>query len=73
MKYISCLLEEATTCGLIHCGTEGNDTISKCRGGEGWWVDGKERSGEGTPPSNRLGDYTGRHYFEEGVTLQTPA
>ena len=42
-------------------------------GGEGWWVDGKERIGEGMPTTpNRLGDYTGRH-FEGGVAIQTPA
>ena len=29
-------------------------------------------SGEGTPTSNRIGDFTGRH-FEEGVALQTQA
>ena len=40
--------------------------------GGGVVVDGKGMSGEGTPTSNRLGDYTGRH-FKEGVALQTPA
>ena len=41
-------------------------------GGGMWWVDGKERSGEGTPTPNRLGDCTGRH-LEEGAAIQTPA
>ena len=32
-------------------------------GGGMWWVDGKERSGEGTPTSNGLADCTSRHFI----------
>ena len=31
-------------------------------GGEGWWVDGKERIGEGTPTPKRLGDTQVAHW-----------
>lgn len=35
----------------------------------GWKVNGEEVGGKGTPTSNNLGDYTGRH-FVEGVPFQ---
>lgn len=45
---------------------------SLCRGGKGWWVDGKEGCGEGTSAANRLCESTD-YRFEEGVALQTSA